>query len=118
MTCFCFLFNRTVILGNMTAIQLYMLHMQELSGFTAPVVDAVLDGILHSTVTSAEDLWLLRELCMVIQLMIILIVTDILRDTVKTFQQVKSQLDSTLEGVSNTRRLMMAIQEVLRHLAL
>ena len=57
MTCFCFLFNRTVILGNMTAIQLYMLHMQEISGFTAPVVEgAVLDGILHSTVMSAVDL--------------------------------------------------------------
>ena len=55
-TCFCFLFNRTVILGNMTAIQLYMLHMQEISGFGAPVVLAVLDGILHSTVTSAVDL--------------------------------------------------------------
>ena len=56
MTCFCFLVNRTVILGNMTAIQLYMLDMQELSEFTAPVVLAVLDGILHSTVTSAVDL--------------------------------------------------------------
>ena len=56
MTCFYFLFNRTVILGNMTAIQLYMLHMQELSGFDAPLVGAVLDGILHSTVTSAVDL--------------------------------------------------------------
>ena len=56
MTCFCFLFNRTVSLGNMTAIQLYMLHMQEISGFTAPAVTAVLDGILHSTVTSAVDL--------------------------------------------------------------
>ena len=56
MTCFCFLFNRTVILGNMTAIQLYMLHMQELSGFGAPVVLAVLDGILHLTVASAVDL--------------------------------------------------------------
>ena len=56
MTCFCILFNRTVILGNMTAIQLYMLHMQELSGFDVTVVSAVLDGILHSTVTSAVDL--------------------------------------------------------------
>ena len=56
MTCFCFLFNRTVILGNMTASQLYMLYMQEISGFTAPVACAVLDGILHSTVTSAVDL--------------------------------------------------------------
>ena len=40
----------------MTAIQLYMLHMQEVSGLDAPVVSAVLDGILHSTVTSAVDL--------------------------------------------------------------
>ena len=56
MTCFCFLFNRTVILGNMTAIQLYMLHMQEISGLYATVVSAVLDGILHSTVTIAVDL--------------------------------------------------------------
>ena len=56
MTCSCFLFNRIVILGNMTAIQLYMLHMQELSGCPAPVVTVVLDGILHSTVTSAVDL--------------------------------------------------------------
>ena len=55
-TCFFFLFNRTVILGNMTAIQLYMLHMRELSGFYVPVVTAVLDGILHSTVMSAVDL--------------------------------------------------------------
>ena len=56
MTCFCFLFNRTVILGNMTAIQLYILDMQVLSGSYAPVGLAVLDGILHSTVTSAVDL--------------------------------------------------------------
>ena len=56
MTCFCFLFNRTVILGNLTAIQLYMLHMQEISGLNAPVASAVLDGILHSMVTSAVDL--------------------------------------------------------------
>ena len=56
MTCFCFLFKRTVILGNVTAIPVYMLHMQEILGFTAPVVLAVLDGILHSTVTSAVDL--------------------------------------------------------------
>ena len=56
MTCFCFLFNRTVILGNMTAIQFYMLHMQEILGFPAPVVLAVLDGILHSTEMSAVDL--------------------------------------------------------------
>ena len=40
----------------MTAIHLYMLHMQEISGFTAVVVLAVLDGILHSTVMSAVDL--------------------------------------------------------------
>ena len=38
MTCLCFLFNRTVILGNIIIIQIYMLHMQELSEFTAPVV--------------------------------------------------------------------------------
>ena len=49
-------FNRTVILENMTAIQLYMLRMQELSGFYARVVPAVLDGILHSTAMSAVDL--------------------------------------------------------------
>ena len=56
MTYFCFLFNRTVILGNMTTIHLCMLHMEEMSWFTAPVVGVVLDGTLHSTVTSAVDL--------------------------------------------------------------
>ena len=50
------LFNRNVILINKTAIQLYTLLMQELYMFTVPVVLAVLDGILHSTVTSAVDL--------------------------------------------------------------
>ena len=49
-------FNRTVILENMTAIQLYILRMQELSGFYARVMPAVLDGILHSTAMSAVDL--------------------------------------------------------------
>ena len=56
---------------------------------------------------------------MVVQLMKILIVTDTLRDTVRTFQQVKSQLDSTLETVADgNRQYMMAIQEVLQCLAL
>ena len=94
-----------------------MLHMQEISGLNAPVVLAVLDGILHSMVTSAVDLRLLRELSMVVQLIIILSITDRLRDTVKTFQQVKSQLDSTLETVRDTRH-MMAIQDGIQYLAL
>ena len=51
--------------------------------------------------------------------MIVLIVTDRLRDTVRTFQQVKSQLDSTLETVTNgDQQPMMAIQDGYQYLAL
>ena len=77
---------------------------------------AVLDGILHSMVTSAVDLRPLKELCLVIQLKIILTGIHRLRDTVRTFQQVKSQLDSTLEAVKDRR--MMAIQDGIQYLAL
>ena len=56
---------------------------------------------------------------MVIQLMIILIVIDRLRDTVRTFEQVKSQLDSTLETVTiGDQQLMIAGQDFINHLAL
>ena len=56
---------------------------------------------------------------MVIQLMIILAVTDRLRDTVRTFQQVKSQLDSTLDTVTNGhQQRIMAIQDGYQYLAL
>ena len=49
---------------------------------------------------------------MVVQPKRILPVTDRLRDTVRTFQQVKSQLDSTLETVTNgDQHCMMAIQD-------
>ena len=55
---------------------------------------------------------------MVNQLVIILTVTDRLRDTVRTFQQVKSQLDSTLETVDIHQQRMMAIQDGNQYLAL
>ena len=56
---------------------------------------------------------------MVDQLMMNLFVTDRLRDTVRTFQQVKSQLDSTLETVTNGhQQRMMAIQDGHQYLAL
>ena len=89
--------------------------MQEMSGFIAKRgVLHVLDGILHSTVKSAVDLYLslLRELCMVIKQRILHFVSDILRDTVRTFHQVKSKLDSTLETVQNHDRNRHRIQDI------